>query len=111
MDLEEINEFNTFLAEIIDMFDDDVQEIINKVNKVNVSELSESEQKKLISLKLKIDADKFKIKQDFHIQLTKILPSVKVIRYFKLEREFRKKMLNRLKHQRKGPHHNRGRRN
>jgi hypothetical protein len=76
------------------------EEVVNKVKKGNVNELSENEQKKIIDTKLKIDAQKFDLKQNYHIQLTKILPSIKVIRYFKLEREFKRKMLNKLKHQR-----------
>ena len=83
-------------------------EVIQKVRKGKTADLTEKEQMTIINQKLAIDEKKHQLNHDFIIQLTKIIAPVKVIRYFKLEREFKRKM---MKHLKKGSAHNmRGRR-
>ncbi len=77
-------------------------EVIQKVRRGKANDLSEKEQMAIIEKKLLIDEKKYQLKRNFTIKLTKIMAPAKVIRYFKLEREFRRKMMKRLKHHRGG---------
>jgi len=68
-----------------------------KIGKGSVAELTEQERQAIIQAKLKIDQDRADLKREFTIELTKILPSTKVIRYFKLDKQFNKQLMHRLK--------------
>jgi len=86
------------------------EEVAKKVKKNNLSKLSESEKKQIIETKLKIDKQQYELDRNFSIKLTKILPSEKVIRYFKLDRQFNKLLMKRLKeHGLKRKHQTKGR--
>ncbi len=73
------------------------EEVIAKVAKGKANDLPEKERQAIIQTKLKIDKDRYELNRNFTLRLTKILPSTKVIRYFKLNKQFDKKMLLRLK--------------
>jgi len=73
------------------------EEVAKKVKKNNLSKLSESEKKQIIETKFKIDKQQYELDRNFNLKLTKILPSEKVIRYFKLDRQFNKILMKRLK--------------
>ncbi len=72
------------------------EHIIRKLRNNSVDNLSLKEQEAIIAKKLEIDKKRYENNRDFTLQLTKILPPEKVIRYFKLERQFNKQMLKRL---------------
>jgi len=76
------------------------EEVAKKVKKNNLSKLSESEKKQIIETKLKIDKQQYELNRNFTLKLTKILPSGKVIRYFKLDRQFNKLLMKRLRERR-----------
>jgi len=74
--------------------------VAKKVKKNNLPELSESEKKQIIETKLKIDKQQYELDRNFILKLTEILPSEKVIRYFKLDRQFNKLLMKRLRERR-----------
>ena len=76
-------------------------EVLQKIKRGKANDLSQKEQMAIIDRKLAIDEEKYQLKRNFTVKLTQIMPPVKVIRYFKLEREFKKKMMKQLKRQRK----------
>jgi len=76
------------------------EEVAKKVKNNNLSKLSESEKKQIIETKLKIDKQQCELDRNFTLKLTKILPSEKVIRYFKLDRQFNKLLMKRLRERR-----------
>ncbi len=76
-------------------------EVIEKIKRGKANDLSQKEQMAIIDRKLAIDEEKYQLKRDFTVKLTQIMPPIKVIRYFKLEREFKRKMMKQLKRQKK----------
>ncbi len=68
-----------------------------KLRTGQLSQLSEQEKKEIINQKLTLDKQRYELDRQFTLKLTKILPPGKVIRYFKLERDFNRKMMERLK--------------
>jgi len=76
------------------------EEVAKKVKKNNLPKLSESEKKQIIETKLEIDKQQYELDRNFILKLTEILPSEKVIRYFKLDRQFNKLLMKRLRERR-----------
>ncbi len=72
-------------------------EIMDKVAKGKANDLSEREQTALIRKKIALDQEKCDINRNFQEDLLKILPPIKVIKYFKLERQFNRELMKRFK--------------
>jgi hypothetical protein len=85
------------------------EEVFGKIKKVNVNDLSEKDQVLIIERKLQIDKKRFELNNNFTKNLLQILPPVKVIRYYQLERQFNKRLLKRMreKHNKKINKHKR----
>ncbi len=75
-------------------------DVIGKIKNGGLSELSEKEKEQIIEKYLNFDKERYELNRDFTIKLTHILPSEKVIRFFKLERQFDRELLKRLKKRR-----------
>ncbi len=73
------------------------KEVIDKIKNGGLSELSESEQDQLIDKKLIYDKKRYLLERDFTLKLRKIFRPEKVIRFFKLERQFDRELLKRLR--------------
>ncbi len=78
------------------------KEVLDKVRKGKLQELDEKEQMEVIDNKIEIDRLRYEIQRDYTRKLLEILPPLKVIMYFKLEREFNRKLMQRLKERRNG---------
>jgi hypothetical protein len=73
------------------------KEVVGKIKNGTLNELSEKEQMQIINTKLIIDKEKYELNQRFTKDLLSILPPVKVIMYYKLERQFNRKLIKKLK--------------
>ncbi len=76
-------------------------EVGSKLKMGALSKLSDNEKKAIIKNKLELDKERYELDRNFTVELTKFLPAEKVIRYFKLDREFNRKMMKRLKEHKK----------
>jgi len=76
------------------------KEVLNVIRKDAEYELQEKEKQQIIDKKLKLDQSQFELNQEFIKKLRKILPSEKVIHYFKLERQFNRKLMKNLEKRR-----------
>jgi len=72
-------------------------EVIDVIQEGKANDLSEREQTVLIRKKMQLDLERFNMRKDFEAELMKILPPIKVIRYFKIERQFNRELMNRFK--------------
>lgn len=92
--------YSTYMAEKASLNQSFKEEVVKKLKNVNISELPANEKKQIIENKLKFDKQRYEIERDFTLKLTKILPSDKVIRYFKLDRQFNRELVKRLRERR-----------
>jgi len=76
-------------------------DIIDKVKNGGVADLTEAEQKQIIDQKLELDQKLCELNRNFTLKLTHILPSEKVIRYFKMKRQFNRELMKRLRKRRR----------
>ena len=76
-------------------------DIIDKVKNGGAADLTEPEKKQIIGKKLELDQKLCELNRNFTLQLTRIMPSEKVIRYFKLERQFNRELMKRLRKRRR----------
>ncbi len=72
-----------------------------KIQNGQYQQMSDSQVKALVNLKLELEEEKMQLELQFQKELQKILPPKKLIAYYKTERAFNKKMMARMKMNRK----------
>ncbi len=75
-------------------------DIVEKIKGGKLPELSEAEKQAIIKRKLELDKQLYDLNTGFTKDLTRFLPSEKVIRYFELERRFNRQLMKHLKKRR-----------
>ncbi len=68
-----------------------------KIEKGQYLELSDNELNKLLDKKMELENKRLKIEMDFQKELRRILPPKKVIKYYRTERNFNRKMLAKMR--------------
>jgi hypothetical protein len=79
------------------------KDVIGKIKNGKLNNLNEKEQMNVINTKLAIDKKKFDLENKLVKDLLEIIPPVKVIMYYKLERQFNRKLIKKLRERRKHP--------
>jgi len=83
------------------------KEVIAKIRGEGLQNLTEAEKRPLIDKKLDFDRQRYELGRNLTLDLRKVLPSEKLIQYFKLERQFKRALLKRLKNHRQKAKHRR----
>ena len=76
-------------------------EFRSKIEKGNYLNLSDSELNRLLDRKMALESQKVKIELNFQKELRRILPPKKLIKFYKSERSFNRKLMARMKKGRK----------
>jgi len=71
-----------------------------KTAMINFDEMSDKEAEKLVDDELSVRQTELDIKKKYHSEFKKVLPIKKVAKLYKAEHEFKRKLLNRFKHDR-----------
>ncbi len=61
-----------------------------------IQEMNDKELRGFIDKKLEIDKKNYELDRDYTIKLTKILPPKKVVQFFRLDKQFNRRLLRRL---------------
>ena len=93
--------YNTYLKKKRELRKRYKKEIIDRIKKEDLKKLSKEEKEKMIDAKIALDRNRCRANEKFIAKLREILPPEKLIKFFKLERDYNRKMKGHSKEKRK----------